>query len=166
MAFAYYKKLNPLQRRIYQKSDQVSSLRLPSSDRWKPLVDRLQWALESGRQDSTEKAAEELVNSLTQVFQVPSVRLRVLEKRPSRNWGELHGLYEMRPRTSPPLITVWMRTAKRIQVVAFKTFLRTLLHEVMHHLDYTYLRLPDSFHTEGFYKRESSLLHQLLEKNL
>jgi hypothetical protein len=42
-------------------------------------------------------------------------------------------------------------------VVAFRTFLRTLLHEVCHHLDYTYLRLPDSFHTQGFFQRESSL---------
>jgi hypothetical protein len=55
-----------------------------------------------------------------------------------------------------------MRTAQRRRVVAFRTFLRTLLHELGHHLDYSYLRLPDSFHTEGFYKRESSLMHQLL----
>jgi hypothetical protein len=46
--------------------------------------------------------------------------------------------------------------------VVFRTFLRTLLHEVCHHLDYDLLRLPDSFHTEGFYKRESSLLKQIL----
>jgi len=47
-------------------------------------------------------------------------------------------------------------------VVKFRTFLRTLLHELGHHLDYEMLGLPDSFHTEGFYKRESSLLRQLL----
>ncbi len=54
-----------------------------------------------------------------------------------------------------------MLTAKRGQVVAFKTFLRTLLHEICHHLDYTLLDLPDSFHSRGFYKRESSLFHQI-----
>jgi len=47
-------------------------------------------------------------------------------------------------------------------VVAFRTFLRTLLHEFCHHLDYECYKLHDSFHTEGFYKRESSLLKQLL----
>ena len=46
--------------------------------------------------------------------------------------------------------------------VAFRTFLRTLLHEVGHHLDYTLLRLGDSFHTQGFYARESHLFHQLV----
>jgi hypothetical protein len=55
-----------------------------------------------------------------------------------------------------------MRTAKQRRVVAFRTYLRTLLHELGHHLDYTLLRLHDSFHTEGFYKRESSLFHQLV----
>ena len=34
-------------------------------------------------------------------------------------------------------ITLWMLTAKRGQVVAYRTFLRTLLHELCHHLDYT-----------------------------
>jgi len=47
-------------------------------------------------------------------------------------------------------------------VVAFRTFLRTLLHEVGHHVDYTLLRLGDSFHTQGFYARESHLFHQLV----
>ena len=55
-----------------------------------------------------------------------------------------------------------MRTHANEQVVAFRTFLRTLLHEVLHHLDYVHFHLPESFHTEGFFKRESSLVRQLL----
>ena len=58
-----------------------------------------------------------------------------------------------------------MRTAQRQQVVAFKSFLRTLLHELCHHLDYEHLALDDSFHTEGFYQRESSLFHQIVQSN-
>ena len=59
-------------------------------------------------------------------------------------------------------ISVWMRTAQRKQVVAFRTFLRTLIHEVCHHLDYEMYALSETFHTEGFYKRESSLANALL----
>jgi hypothetical protein len=55
-----------------------------------------------------------------------------------------------------------MRTAARKQVVAFKTFLRTVVHEVAHHLDYEHFKLEETFHTEGFYKRESSLSNALL----
>jgi hypothetical protein len=50
-------------------------------------------------------------------------------------------------------------------VVAFRTFLRTLLHEFCHHLDYTLLGLQDSFHTEGFFRRESGLFSQLVGEN-
>jgi hypothetical protein len=47
-------------------------------------------------------------------------------------------------------------------VVAFKTFFRTLIHELCHHLDYEMFALEETFHTEGFYKRESSLVNALL----
>jgi hypothetical protein len=39
---------------------------------------------------------------------------------------------------------------------------RTLLHEICHHLDYEFYNFPETFHTEGFYNRESSLFHQLV----
>jgi len=55
-----------------------------------------------------------------------------------------------------------MRTAARKDVVAFKTFLRTLIHELCHHLDYELYKMPETFHTEGFYKRESTLVNALL----
>jgi hypothetical protein len=84
--------------------------------------------------------------------------------RPSNDYGELHGFYEgVEGRLRVAKITLWMRTAQRKQVVAFRSFLRTFLHELCHHLDYEYLKLEDSFHTEGFYKRESSLFHQLMD---
>lgn len=46
-------------------------------------------------------------------------------------------------------------------MVAYRTFLRTLLHELGHHLDYELYRLEESFHTQGFYKREASMFRQL-----
>ena len=49
-----------------------------------------------------------------------------------------------------------------MQVVKFRTFLRTLVHEVCHHLDYEHFNLAESFHTEGFYARESALMRELL----
>jgi hypothetical protein len=97
---------------------------------------------------------------------VPPLRIKVLAVRPSASWGEMHGLYEPDEGRASAVISLWMRTAKHRRVVAFKSFLRTLLHELCHHLDYELYKLPDSFHTEGFYKRESSLFHQLVEAQL
>ena len=86
----------------------------------------------------------------------------MLAARPSHDWGELHGLYEPAEGRRRARITVWMRTAQHKKVVAFRTFLRTILHEICHHLDYEVLGLDDSFHTEGFLKRESSMFRQLI----
>lgn len=165
MPFAYYRRLSAAQKKIYRKSEGITSLAIPQAARFAPLIDYLRKALAAGNQLRTQEGAQALVSALNRVFGVPPVRVKVLERRPSQDWGELHGLYEFRPGITP-VITLWMRTAKRIQVVAFKTFLRTLLHEVMHHLDYALLGLGDSFHTEGFYQRESSLLKQLLPSEL
>ena len=55
-----------------------------------------------------------------------------------------------------------MRTASREQVVKFRTFLRTLVHEACHHLDYELFKLAETFHTQGFYNRESALVRELL----
>lgn len=159
MPFAYYKKLNPAQRKIYQASDAVRALRLPWAKEFKPFVAALQHALIREDQSETQRLTKKLIDALCQVFKVPTVHVKVLARRPSAHWGELHGLYESGRICT---ITVWMRTVKRRQVVAFKTFLRTVLHEVLHHFDYHLLQLEDSFHTEGFYKRESSLLKQLM----
>jgi hypothetical protein len=49
-----------------------------------------------------------------------------------------------------------MRTAQRRQVVAFKSFLRTIVHELAHHLDYELFAL-------GFYKREPTISNALLK---
>jgi len=163
MPFAYFARLSPRQQAIYLRSDAVTTLELPGAPLLRPSVARLAEALESEDRAKTEAAAQGLVAGLAGAFGVPRVRVQVLAARPHAKWGELHGLYEVTGRRSePPLITLWMRTARQKRVVAFRTFLRTLLHEVGHHLDYTLLRLADSFHTQGFYARESHLFHQLV----
>lgn len=162
MVFSFYTKLTPVQRRIYRQSDHVTSIVLPDSSPLAEDVARLATALAREDRAQTQDRAQALVSALASRLKVPPVRVEVLEKRPDNDWGELQGLYTPAERRVQARITVWMRTAKRRQVVAFRTFLRTVLHEVCHHLDYELLCLHDSLHTEGFYKRESSLFHQLM----
>jgi len=59
-----------------------------------------------------------------------------------------------------------MKTAAKGQVVAFKSFIRTVLHELCHHIDFTCLDLDDSLHTEGFFKREAFLYRQIVPAEL
>lgn len=161
MPFGYYARLTRAQQAVYRKSDAVAEIRLDRPETLRPLVDALAAALASEDRAATQRASERLVGALAQAMGMPPVRVEVLAARPHARWGELHGLYTVE-RGRVPRIQLWMRTAKQKRVVAFRTYLRTLLHEVGHHVDYTLLRLPDSYHTEGFYKRESSLFHQLV----
>jgi hypothetical protein len=161
MTFAYYARLNRAQQAIYRKSDAIATVHLPRPEVLHPLVEDVATALAAESRPDTQAASERLVRGLIHELGIPPVAVEVLAARPHRRWGELHGLYT-NERGRAPKIQLWMRTAKQRRVVAFRTYLRTLLHELGHHIDYTMLRLQDSFHTEGFYKRESSLFHQLV----
>jgi len=163
MPFAYFERLSRRQQGIYLKSDRITTVPLPKAAALRPLVVELGAALESGDRALTESASQLLASGLARELGLPSVRVTVLSARPHAKWGELHGLYESTGKPGkPPTITLWMRTARQKRVVAFRTFLRTLLHEMGHHLDYTLLKLGDSLHTQGFYQRESHLFHQLV----
>jgi hypothetical protein len=161
MPFAYYQRLSARDRAIYRRSDSVTSVTLPRPSELMPLVAELRGALESERRASVEAASAALATGLARQLDLPPVRIEVLAVRPSADWGELHGLYT-REAGRTPRIQLWMRTAHHKRLVAFRTFLRTLLHEIGHHVDYERLELADSFHTEGFFRRESSLFHQLV----
>ena len=162
MVFAYYNRLPESGKAIYRKSDQVTSIKLPERCRRPELIRPLQTALHASDRKATAQASRQLARCITSGLSIPPVVVNVLARRPSDDYGELHGLYDPRGGKAPPVITVWMRTAQRRQVVAFRTFLRTLLHELCHHYDYECLHLAESYHTEGFYQRESSLFRQLV----
>jgi len=162
MVFAYYSRLTRSQQRIYRQSDEIGTISLAQPAALHPLVEELSEALKNEDRRKIEALSQGLISDLTTMLKVPPVQVEVLAARPSKDWGELHGLYTPAEGRRPARVTVWMRTAKHRRVVAFRTFLRTLLHELCHHLDYELLGLEESFHTEGFYKRESSLFHQLV----
>lgn len=164
MVFAYYKRLTASQKRTYDKSDGVTSVRIPNASELHPLVSALEVTLKKEYRNRTEILSQKLVSALTVRLKVPAIKVKVLAVRPHNSGGELHGLYNPATGKIPAIMDVWMRTAQHKRVVAFRTFLRTLLHEFCHHLDYEYFRFSYTFHTEGFYKRESSLFHQLVDK--
>lgn len=155
-------RLSRSQQREYDRSNAVTAIPLRPSRRMSRAVELLKESLATADRPRTERIAQALSDELCATLKVPPLRVTVQGVRPSNRRGELHGLYVPADSRRRDRIELWMATAKRHQVVAFKTFLRTLLHEVCHHLDYHLLHLGDSFHTDGFFKRESSLFNQLV----
>ena len=160
MAFDYYKKLSAEDRRTYRRSDRIAEVRLPNAQALRKAVGVIDQSMHGAKRPAVERASADLCIGITRALGAPPVRVKVLAKRPRQAGGELHGLYTL-AEDGRALIQIWMRTAAHKRVVAFRTFLRTLLHEVCHHLDFTHFGLAESFHTEGFFRRESSLFRQL-----
>lgn len=154
----WWRRLPDGQRREYERSDTITQVPLRPHPSLSEAVIELDASLQADDLDGTDRAAQLLATRICQGLRVSGVRVRVEGVRPHDQRGELHGLYTPGNGTGHDRILVWMRTAKREDVVRTRTFLRTLLHEVCHHLDFVLFSLPNSFHSRGFYQRESSLL--------
>ena len=159
--FAYYDRLSRREKELYDRSDRIRRIDLPRAEALRPVVEVLRQGLARDERKVVEAAAARLVEGITKSLGLEPVEVGVLAVRPSLRAAELHGLYT-REEKRRARIRVWMRTVHYRRVVAFRTFLRTLLHEVCHHLDYELYKLEETFHTEGFYARESSLMRDLL----
>jgi hypothetical protein len=162
LVFAYYNRLSATRQSIYRQSDQIKTVQLPRPADLRPWVVELEPALKSENRREVERLCQGIADGIVSQLEAPPVGVQVLAARPSDDWGELHGLYMPEEQATMAKIQVWMRTAKHKRAVAFRSFLRTLLHELCHHLDYEFFHFPETMHTEGFYNRESSLFHQLV----
>ena len=161
MPLPYYDNLSAAKKRIYRKSDAVESIPVESPDGIYPVTIKLKRSLEDNKRRDVAKHASDICRLVCEGLDTEALIVRIRSRRPSSSAEELQGLYE-RTEGETPVLTVWMKTAAKGQVVAFKSFIRTVLHELCHHLDYTYLNLDDSLHTEGFFRRESSLYKQIV----
>ena len=158
---AWYRRLPLALRRVATASDRITSVPLRAGPALRAAVGTLPDALATGHAETVERVAQQVADEVCATLGVPRLRVRVALRRPADARGELHGLYTPGNGRGRDQIALWMLTAKRGQVVAYRTFLRTLLHELCHHLDYELLRLRESLHTQGFYQRESSLFAAL-----
>ena len=161
MPFPYYQRLSKRDQATYRKSDQLTLAPLTVDASMKQRVADLADALAREHRRDLGRAAQALTVAVLAQLKAGPVEVKVLAARPSGAESELHGLYELEE-SGEATIKVWMRTAAKKRAVAFRTFVRTLLHEICHHLDLTHLSLRDTFHTEGFFRRESQLTRQLI----
>jgi hypothetical protein len=165
MPFPYYDDLSAANKRIYRKSDAIESIPVRDPDRIHPVVIELRKSLADNKRSKVAKYSSQICSQICEGLGTETLIVKISSKRPSSSTEELHGLYEW-TEGETPVLTIWMKTAVKGQVVEFKSFIRTVLHELCHHLDYTYFDLKDSFHTEGFFKRESSLYKQIIPLEL
>ena len=155
----FFYRLAPRDQKIYLRSDAIGSFDgLVAGDNALALAGGLFAALETGDLGAIGRSAQALVTELCRLARVRAVPIEVKGVRPRNSRGELHGIFY----PDAPRIVLWTRTALRHDVVKPKTFVRTLMHELAHYFDYALLRLGNSYHTSGFFKRESFLVRAVL----
>jgi hypothetical protein len=125
--------------------------------------------LEVGSAAGRQSTGQGLLDALDEAAGLPPCKLTVAD-RPQRHRtreGRLalktYGYYRIAWEAVPPRgsIRIYNLTAIRQQVLAPKVFLETLLHEWVHHYDFTGLQLDRSPHTTGFYARIRDLAETL-----
>lgn len=161
MPFPYYNNLSVAKKRIYRKSDAIERIPVTNPGGIHPVIIKLKKSLEDNKRRDVAKHASEICRLVCKGLEIETLIVKISSRRPSNSTEELHGLYEW-TEGETPVLTVWMKTAVKGQVVAFKSFIRTVLHELCHHIDYMHFDLDDSFHTKGFFKRESFLYKQIV----
>jgi hypothetical protein len=161
MPFPYYDNLSTAKKRTYRKSDAIESIPVKNPGGIHPVTIKLKKSLEDNKRRDVAKHASEICRLVCEGLDTEALIVKIRSRRPSSSAEELQGLYE-RTDGETSVLTVWMQTAAKGQVVAFKSFIRTVLHELCHHIDYTYFNLDDSLHTGGFFKRESFLYKHIV----
>jgi hypothetical protein len=108
------------------------------------------------------KHGQALLDCLDRAAGLPECRLTVADRpqqhrtRDGRLQLKTYGYYRVtldRGGASRGTIRIYNLTAIRRQVLSSKVFLETLLHEWVHHYDFTGLMLDRSPHTSGFFAR-------------
>ena len=147
-------------RQEYDASARLTRMPTPDSSRLTPWVEALATARADGDRSGMNTACKQLIDLLSDFYDLPPPNLRVLGTRPHRTREgvltyELFGDYE--PKSAK--IRLWTRTAINKQWTTSGVMLSTLCHEFMHHLDVARLGFSRSYHTVGFFER-THILYQ------
>lgn len=148
----------------FLRSDGTKLPALPDPAPCGPDLGKLRQGLEQENVQAVRLALQRLADHLAAHYSGPGMKVEVRTRaRPHRRLhgrlvGCKYGEYGLRDRVA----RVWMYTAVRRRVVAFRTLLWTFLHEFGHHLDVHVLGFPRTYHTRGFYERFDALFYRLL----
>ncbi len=143
------------------RSNKIPALDYRPAARERELTRKLIASTSAGER---EVLGQNLLDSICRSLKIPRVRLRVFEKRQPHKLRDgklaykLFGVYYC----DSAIIEIANLTSIRKQTVAGKTFLDTLIHELMHHVDRKFLRIPSTPHSYGFYARIADLKNKLM----
>ena len=154
-------------RSAYERSKGVETIRWREFPLGRGIAFKLLDESDAAHRQQTGQA---LLDVLDQAAGLPACRLTVADRpqthrtRNGRLALKTYGYYRVSWDDGQPArgtIRIYNLTAIRRQVLGPKVFLETLLHEWVHHYDFTGLELDRSPHTSGFFARIRSVASTL-----
>lgn len=144
--------------RDYNKSNLIVRIDYVPSPATRDLASKL-LAVDPAQREALSIA---LLDRMARELKVPPVKLNLLDKpQKHRHQGGRLTYKEYAYYEQTEGITIYNKTAVRRQYLAAKSYLDTLVHEFLHHLDYELLKLKHTYHTKGFYSRLGDLMGKL-----
>jgi len=132
----------------------------------KPFVQILVNGLLKGSENLIKDSSNSLINLLIKFYDLPNVKVYTKGKR--KIGGRKQTLGEHRIRGAGTAyekssISVYSKEWKKTKYIKPKTFLKTLIHEFIHHYDRYHLSLDTLLHSKGFEARVNLLYDQILQ---
>lgn len=143
----------------YARSNQIERIDYAPT----PATLQITAALLNSHPALREAPSRELLDRLAVELSVPPVTLRFLNEPQKHRLSGGRLTYKEYAYYEPDgRITIYNVTAVRRQYLAARSYLDTLVHEFLHHLDYHLLGLEHTFHTRGFYSRLADFMTKLM----
>jgi hypothetical protein len=157
---------DPMPRSTYERSKGVENITWREFPLGKGIALQV---LDEKTATGRQLLGQRLLDVLDEAASLPPCKLTVVDRpqRHSTRGGKLemktYGYYRIAWESKPQrgTIRIYNLTAIRQQVLSPKVFLETLLHEWVHHYDFTGLQLDRSPHTSGFFARIRDLAETL-----
>jgi hypothetical protein len=157
---------HPMPRSAYERSKGVENITWREFPLGKGIALQV---LDEKTATGRQLLGQRLLDVLDEAASLPPCKLTVVDRpqRHSTRGGKLemktYGYYRIAWESKPQrgTIRIYNLTAIRQQVLSPKVFLETLLHEWVHHYDFTGLQLDRSPHTSGFFARIRDLAETL-----
>ena len=132
----------------------------------KPYVQKLVNGLLKKSDNLIKESSNSLIYSLNKFYNLPNLKVYTRGKRKFEGRRQAFGEHRIRgagtayERSS---ISVYSKEWKKNEYIQPESFIKTLIHEFMHHYDRCQLNLDNLLHTKGFEERVDLLYNQFLQ---
>jgi hypothetical protein len=135
----------------YNKSNKIETINISKVS--KTIINKTNTII--NKKTYTPNDFQILSDMICKTLRIENLPIKLKGARPTSNRGTTHGTYTRNINKKTFFITLYGITPKTKKIVAPKTLIKTLIHEIMHHYDFEKLGFNSSNHTTGFYKRIS-----------